>query len=98
MRKWRRHRSERRGGARGGKRPGGGGGGRLSPEFDLVVEAWPRCHLTWSRGTYTRTVTDVLDGRPVNVLYVVHRHFCLPCWREAEILLVNNCGNPTPRH
>ena len=25
-----------------------------------------------------------MDGRPVNVLYVVHRRFCLLCWREAE--------------
>ena len=83
VRRWRRRRCERSGGRR-GKRPGGNGGGRLSPEFDLAVEVWPRCHLTWSRGTYTRTVTDVLDGRPVNVLYVVHRRFCLLCRREAE--------------
>ena len=48
--------------------------GRRAPHrVHLLVEMWPRCHLTWCRGTYrgtyTRTVTDILDGKPVNVLY-----------------------------
>jgi hypothetical protein len=84
-RKWRRRRAERRGRAKRGKKHGGHGGGRLSPAYDIVVEVWPRCHpLSWSRGAYTRTVTDTLHGRPINILYVIHRRFCLLCRREAE--------------
>lgn len=83
-RAWQRRRAERRGKAKRGKKPGGHGAGRLSPKYDIVVEVRPRCHLTWSRGTYTRTATDILQGRPVNVLYVVHRRYCLLCRREAE--------------
>ena len=85
VRTWRRRRTGRRGHAKRGKKPGGHGGGRLSPEYDFVVEVWARCHpLGWSRGEYTRTVTDVLHGRAVNILYVVHRRYCLLCRREAE--------------
>ncbi|MFQ6076737.1 MAG: IS66 family transposase [Candidatus Bathyarchaeia archaeon] len=84
VRRWKRRRAERRGRAKRGKKPGSPGGGRLSPAYDIVVEVTPRCHLTWRKGDYTRTVTDVLDGKPVNVLYVVHRRFCLLCLREAK--------------
>ena len=84
VRHWKRRRAERRGKAKRGKKPGSPGGGRLSPAYDIVVDVTPRCHLTWSRGDYTRTVTDILDGKPVNVLYVVHRRYCLLCRREVE--------------
>lgn len=85
VRTWRRRRAERLGHAKRGKKPGGHGAGRLSPEYDLVVEVWAKCHpLGWSRGIYTRTVTDVLNGRAIHILYVIHRRFCLLCLREAE--------------
>lgn len=84
VRAWKKRRAERRGSAKRGKKLGGHGDGRLSPAYDIVVEVWPKCHITWGRGTYTRTVTDILHGKPVNILYVIHRSFCLLCRREAE--------------
>ncbi|MBS7633584.1 IS66 family transposase [Candidatus Bathyarchaeota archaeon] len=84
VRAWKKRRAERRGSAKRGKKLGEHGGGRLSPAYDIVVEVWPKCHLTWNRGTYTRTVTDILNGKAVNILYVIHRSFCVLCRREAE--------------